>query len=59
MGSLFFQLGLALRSKWYRFGYAFNRRMPIQPRLLRAAGIDFRKLTKEERIAELERWVGI
>ena len=49
------QLGLALRSKWYRFGYAcVNFGTPISTRSYCAQrGMDFRKLTKEERVAEV------
>ncbi len=49
------QLGLALRSKWYRFGYAcVNFGTPISTKSYCVQrGIDFRKLTKENRIAEV------
>lgn len=52
---IFTQLGLALRSKWYRFGYAcVNFGTPISTRSYCAQrGIDFRKLTKDDRIAEV------
>lgn len=45
------QLGLMLRSKWYRFGYAcVNFGTPVSVRDWAAArGIDFRRLGKEER----------
>ena len=46
------QLGLALRSKWYRFGYAcVNFGTPISTKAYcTQLGIDFRKLAKEDRI---------
>ena len=49
------QLVLALRSKWYRFGYAcVNFGTPISTKSYCAQrGIDFRKLTKEARIAQV------
>lgn len=52
---VFAQLGLALRSKWYRFGYAcVNFGAPISTKSYCAQrGIDFRKLAKENRIAEV------
>ena len=52
---IFAQLGLALRSKWYRFGYAcVNFGTPISTKGYCAQrGIDFRKLAKEDRIAEV------
>jgi len=45
------QAGLALRSRWYRFGYAcVNFGTPVSVRAYASArGIDFRKLSKEER----------
>ncbi len=49
------QFGLALRSKWYRFGYAcVNFGTPISTSSYCVQrGIDFRKLSKEERIREV------
>jgi glycerol-3-phosphate O-acyltransferase len=52
------QIGLAARSKWYRFGYAcVNFGTPVSMRAYAAdRSIDFRKLSKEERscaVAEL------
>jgi len=52
------QVGLAVRSKWYRFGYAcVNFGTPVSVRAYAAArSIDFRKLSKEDRsraVAEL------
>jgi glycerol-3-phosphate O-acyltransferase len=47
------QLALAARSKWYRFGYAcVNFGTPVSVRAYaHARGIDFRKLSKDERVA--------
>jgi glycerol-3-phosphate O-acyltransferase len=52
------QVGLAVRSKWYRFGYAcVNFGTPVSVRAYAAErSIDFRKLSKEDRsraVAEL------
>ena len=49
------QLWLALRSKWYRFGYAcVNFGTPISTKSYCAQrAIDFRKLTREDRMAEV------
>jgi glycerol-3-phosphate O-acyltransferase len=54
------QLGLMLRSRWYRFGYAcVNFGTPVSVRAFSTArGIDFRRLTREQRadaVAELGR----
>jgi glycerol-3-phosphate O-acyltransferase len=51
------QLLLALRSRWYRFGYAcVNFGTPVSVREYAAArGIDFRKLPKEARTEEVAR----
>ncbi len=52
---IFSQLWLALRSKWYRFGYAcVNFGTPISTKSYCAQlGIDFRKLAREDRMAEV------
>ncbi|HYM48663.1 MAG TPA: hypothetical protein VES91_09280, partial [Burkholderiaceae bacterium] len=52
---IFSQLWLALRSKWYRFGYAcVNFGTPISTKsYCIQRGIDFRKLTKEDRMGEV------
>jgi glycerol-3-phosphate O-acyltransferase len=52
------QIGLVLRSRWYRFGYAcVNFGTPVSVRAYAAEhGLDFRRLPKEDRsraIAEL------
>jgi len=49
------QLVLALRSRWYRFGYAcVNFGTPISVRAYAAArGIDFGKLSREDRLREV------
>lgn len=54
-GFVFSQLRLALRSKWYRFGYAcVNFGTPISTMSYCAQrSIDFRKLAKEDRIREV------
>jgi glycerol-3-phosphate O-acyltransferase len=50
-------LGLALRSRWHRFGYAcVNFGSPLSMRqYLGVRGLDLRPLSKEERAAHLER----
>ena len=52
---VFSQLWLVLRSKWYRFGYAcVNFGTPISTKSYCAQhGIDFRKLSKEDRMREV------
>jgi glycerol-3-phosphate O-acyltransferase len=52
---VFSQLSLALRSKWYRFGYAcVNFGTPISTKsYCTQRGIDFRKLAKDDRIVEV------
>jgi glycerol-3-phosphate O-acyltransferase len=52
---IFSQLSLALRSKWYRFGYAcVNFGTPISTKsYCTQRGIDFRKLAKDDRIVEV------
>lgn len=49
------QLRLMIRSEWHRFGYAcVNFGTPLSMReFVRARGIDFRKLGKEERYARI------
>lgn len=49
------QLGLALRSRWYRFGYAcVNFGTPVSVRAYCAErGIDLRTLSKEDRVREV------
>lgn len=49
------QVGLALRSRWYRFGYAcVNFGSPVSVRAYCAErGLDFRKLSKEDRVREV------
>jgi glycerol-3-phosphate O-acyltransferase len=50
-------LGLALRNRWYRFGYAcVSFGTPISARAwLAERGVDLRVLTREERFAEIGR----
>jgi glycerol-3-phosphate O-acyltransferase len=50
-------LGLMLRSRWHRFGYAcVNFGTPVSMRRWMAGrGLDFRRLDREERSAHLER----